>query len=227
MAAWRTDHPFDLVVTTGDNVYETGHPDRFNAVFFRPYACLLDQGVRFRATLGNHDIATDNGRPELEEPAFGMKARNYVVRKGGVRFVMADSNDLRLGWLDENLKPRKGDRWTIAVFHHPVFSSGAHGSTLDLRPALPRLLKKRGVDLVLNGHDHNYEATKKIGGIRYAITGGGGAYLRPCAAPAWFTDTCTARYHFLYVTAGSERIKVQAVGTGGRVFHTFRTRGRT
>lgn len=227
MCSWRSDHPFDLVITTGDNIYESGHPSRFEPAFFEPYACLLEDGVRFRATLGNHDIVTRNGSPELNEPAFGMKARNYIVRKGGVRFVMVDSNRLRSGWLENHLTPQEGDRWTIVVFHHPVFSTGAHGSTARFRPSLPRLFKRFDVDLVLNGHDHNYEVTKRLGGIRYATTGGGGASLRPCGEPAWFTDTCASRNHFLYVKAGENRLTVKAVGAAGRPFDVFRTKGRS
>ena len=223
---WRRDHPFDLIITTGDNIYETGHSSRFEVAFFEPYACLIESGVRFRATLGNHDIVTNDGRPELNEPALGMKARNYVIRKGGVRFVMVDSNRLRPGWIEKHLVPKAGDRWTVVVFHHPVYSTGAHGSTPGFRPTLPRLFEKYDVDLVLNGHEHSYEVTKKLKGIRYVITGGGGASLRPCGSPAWFTDRCASRHHFLYVKAAKERLTIKAVGIRGRPFHVFRTRGR-
>ena len=44
MCSWRVDHPYDLVVTTGDNVYPSGHPDDFSANFFEPYSCLLEAG---------------------------------------------------------------------------------------------------------------------------------------------------------------------------------------
>ena len=88
---------------------------------------LFDREVRFRATLGNHDIITRNGRPELNEARFGMNGRNYVVREGGVRFVMVDSNDLRRRWLRGALQAEEGDRWTVVVFHHPVYSSSKHG----------------------------------------------------------------------------------------------------
>lgn len=225
MCRFHQRKPFDLVVTTGDNVYDSGEPTRFDEVFFEPYACLLDAGVRFRATLGNHDIQTENGRPELEEPAFGFRGRNYVFRRDGVRFVMVDSNALRTEWLREALRPEEGDRWTIAVFHHPVFSSGEHGSTLGFEH-LPRLFRRRGVDLVLNGHDHNYEVTKSLGGIRYVVTGGGGASIRTCGAPLASTAVCIARYHFLEIVAGPKRIEVRAIPRRGRPFHSFTTTGR-
>ncbi|MFP5352649.1 MAG: metallophosphoesterase [Actinomycetota bacterium] len=226
MCRFHQRKPFDLVVTTGDNVYESGDPTRFGEVFFRPYDCLLDAGVRFRATLGNHDIVTGNGRPELNEPAFGFRGRNYVVRRDGVRLVMTDSNALRMDWLRTALRPEEGDRWTIVVFHHPVYSSGEHGSTPGLAEQLVPLFRRRGVDLVLNGHDHNYEASKPLGGIRYVVTGGGGASMRPCGAPLPTTAICIARYHFLEIEAGPNRIEVRAIPRRGRPFHTFTTMGR-
>jgi hypothetical protein len=226
MCRWRANHPFNLVVTTGDNIYPDGDPDLFDTEFFEPYACLLDHGVRFRATLGNHDVLTRDGRPEINEPAFGMCARNYVVRKKGVRFVFADSNGINRDWLRRALTAEKGDRWTIVAFHHPVFSSGTgHGSTPGFRPGLPRMFRRKGVDLALAGHDHVYSVSNRLGGIRYVVTGGGGAPLYGCA-DRWFTAQCVARHHFLSVTVRSGGVTVKAVPPSGRPFHEFRTAGR-
>ncbi|MBA2313353.1 MAG: metallophosphoesterase [Actinobacteria bacterium] len=226
MCKYRRRHPFNLIITTGDNVYDYGSPDRFEAAFFDPFECLLNAGVRFKAALGNHDGLTGNGRPELDEPLFGMPARNYVVRRLGVRFVIANSNRLRRKWLDRALKARAGDRWTIVAFHHPVFSPGTgHGSTSGFRPNLPRLFRRRGVDLVLNGHDHIYAVSRALKGIRYVVTGGGGAGLYGCR-PSWFSARCVAKHHFLHVTAG-RRLVVRAVPRWGPPFHEFRTSGRS
>lgn len=221
-----TNRTFQHVVTVGDNVYDEGHPDRFEEVFFRPYRCLLDGGVRFHAVLGNHDIRTDGGRPELEEPAFGMKARNYVWRAGGVRFVMANSNNFNFDWLRRALVAEAGDRWTVVVFHHPVYASGVYGPTPGLRPRLPRMFRNHGVDLVLNGHEHHYEVSKELRGIRYVVTGGGGASVRPCGEPRWFRNVCLSRFHFLEVVAGPDQILVKAIPARGRSFHRFTTDGR-
>lgn len=226
MCRWRRGHGFRLVVTTGDNVYPDGGRDRFRAAFFRPMRCLLENGVRFRAALGNHDVRTNDGRPELREPAFGMEGRNYVVRRNGVRFVIANSTPLNRDRLRRMLRTREGDRWTVVVFHHPVFSPGTtYGSTPGYRPELPRMFRRKGVDLVLNGHDHLYAVTKPLRRIRYAVTGGGGAALYPCGA-AWFSERCAARHHFLYVVAWADRIAVRAVPIAGPPFDRFRAEGR-
>ena len=226
MCKYRRKHPFNLVITTGDNVYDSGSPDRFESAFFDPFECLLNAGVRFKAALGNHDVLTNGGQPELDEPLFGLPSRNYVERRHGVRFVIANSNRLKRRWLGRALRARAGDRWTIAVFHHPVFSPGTgHGSTSGFRPGLPRLFRRRGVDLVLNGHDHVYAVTHPLRKIRYVVTGGGGAPLYGCR-PRWFSARCVAKHHFLHITAG-RRLVVRAVPRWGPPVHKFRTSGRS
>ncbi len=226
MCRWRNRHPFGLVFTTGDNVYDYGDPDEFEEKFFEPYRCLLENGVRFHAALGNHDVQTDNGRPELEEPAFGMPRRNYVIRHRGVRFVVADSTDLDPAWLRRATVAQDGDEWTLVFFHHPVYSVGDHGSTPGYRPALPRMFRNRDVDLVLNGHDHLYSVTRPLRRIRYLVTGGGGAPLYACG-DAWFVATCKSRHHFTYVVVRADRVVVHAVPAVGPRIHRFETAGRT
>ena len=225
MCRWRTNHPFRLVVTTGDNIYPSGEREHFQTNFFEPYACLFDKGVRFRASLGNHDVEANNGADELNEPAFGLRGRNYVIRRRGVRFIFVDGNDIQRRWLSRAVQTQRGDRWKIVVMHHPVYSSGNHGSTEEFHPWMPRLFERRGIDLVLQGHDHVYLLTKPIHRIRYVVTGGGGAGTGDCF-PADFVERCDARYHFLDVRVGSRRIRVTAVPDWGPPFDVFRTRGR-
>lgn len=225
MCSWRGNHPFDFVFTVGDNVYPDGDPDRFGVAFYRPYRCLTNDGVAFHAVLGNHDAMTNNGRAEVRNEAFGMGGRNYVVQAGGVRFVMMDSNDVNMDFLRRATRAEEGDLWTVVAMHHPVYSPGdGHGSEPGFRPKLPRLFRERGVDLVLQGHDHIYAVTKELRGIRYVVTGGGGAGLYGCTSQP-FSARCVERHHFLYVTATATELTVQAVPPRGKVFHTFTTDG--
>ena len=226
MCRWRDKHPFSVVLTTGDNIYPGGEPSNFDNNFFKPYACLRDAGVRFRAVLGNHDIVTDNGRPELDEPAFGMKNRNYVVRKERshftARFVMWESNYSDRDWLRGHLG---SDDWTVVAFHHPVFSPGPHGGMDDYTPSLPRLFARRGVDLVLNGHDHLYARMAPKRHVRYVVTGGGGAGTYDCENPD-VAQKCLERYHFLYIVVRERSLAVKAVPIEGRPIDEFFTAGR-
>lgn len=225
MCRRRAVEPFRLVVTTGDNVYPAGERDAFRRTFLRPYACLRNHGVRFHSSLGNHDYVTRKGEPELNEGRFGMPARNYVFRANGVRFVMVNSNEPNLEWIRRATRTQAGDRWTIVAFHHPMFSPGTHGSSMTLRRQLKPTFERRGVDLVLNGHDHIYSASRPIEGIRYVVSGGGGASLYGCSRK-WFVARCRARHHFLVVTARGDHLGVTAVPARGPSFHTFTTRGR-
>jgi hypothetical protein len=221
MCKWRKKHRFNLVITTGDNVYPDGAASHFEANFFEPFGCLLNRGVRWRSVLGNHDVVTDNGQPELDEPAFGMPKRNYVRRISGVRFVMVNSNDIRVEWLRRKLDDENGDQWTVVSFHHPVFSPGEHGSTPGYAEWMPKLFARKGVDLVVNGHDHLYGVTKPVRGVRYVVTGGGGASQYECHDEPKVV-VCKERYHFLYVRVTNSELVVRAVPAKGRVFHSFR-----
>jgi predicted phosphodiesterase len=222
MCEWHGENTFQLVVTTGDNVYPAGQPESFKEILYEPYDCLVDEGVVFRASLGNHDVVTDNGFHVMNEPLLGMNGeRNYVVRIGGVRFVIADSNDLDTDWLSEEIRSEEGDSWTVVLFHHPVFSPGTkHGSTGRFAESLAPLFTEHGVDLVLNGHDHIYSATREVGGVRYVVTGGGGAPLYECGELD-VVEVCEERHHFLYVEVRSEQLLVSAVPVEGEPFHTF------
>lgn len=218
MCRWRAKHPFDHVFTTGDNIYPDGDPALFEERFFKPYDCLHSEGVRWHAALGNHDIVIDGGRPEIEEPSFGIEARNYVVRLDGVRFVIADSNDLRMRFLRRKTRRSPDVRATIVLFHHPVMSAGdSHGPTPGFAEKLLGLFARRGVDLVLNGHDHVYSRSKPVGGVRYLVTGGGGALLNGCRAAIGIVR-CESRYHFLYLVIGEDSVRVKAVPASGRPF---------
>lgn len=225
MCRFRNKHSYSHVFTTGDNIYPDGDPADFKDNFYAPHACSLGDGVRWHSSLGNHDVITDGGRPEIDDPTFGIKRRNYVVRKAGVRFVLLDSNDLRMRFVRRATRSAEGDRWTVVLFHHPVFSGGTgHGPTPGFAEKLTELFSKRGVDLVLNGHDHVYSASKPVGGVRYVVTGGGGASLVGCRS-AIAIVRCESRHHFLYVTLTDRNIRVYAVPIKGSPFHTFKTTG--
>ena len=226
MCAYRKKHPFEHVFTTGDNVYPDGHPDRFDDAFFDPMDCLLSDGVKFHVSLGNHDVLTKNGLPQIRREIFGIPNRNYVFRKDGVRFVVADSNRLNYRWLRKATKPEIDDHWTIVLFHHPVYSGGTgHGATPNFAATLTPLFERRGVDLVLNGHDHVYSVTREVRGIRYVVTGGGGARTYGCrVSPP--VNKCIGRLHFLYVEATPTDLEVTVVPAKGKPIHRFSTRGR-
>jgi hypothetical protein len=167
---------FEFAIMLGDNMYGAERPQDFQQKFEKPYKPLLDAGVKFYASLGNHD----DPNQRFYKP-FNMNGeRYYAYTKGSVRFFALDSNymdEKQLDWLERELKA-SNDPWKIAYFHHPLYSSGArHGSEVDLRAQLEPLFLKYGVSAVFAGHEHFYERIHPQKGIAY-FTSGGAAKLR-------------------------------------------------
>lgn len=73
MARYHSQNEFNLAILAGDNIYNDGEIEKINAVFERPYQPLLKQGVKFHACLGNHDIRTDNGAPQVSYPGSTLR----------------------------------------------------------------------------------------------------------------------------------------------------------
>src|SRR4029453_906959 len=153
MAAARPTFPFDMVLMLGDNMYGRQDPQDFVTKFERPYAALLQAGVLFYATLGNHD--NQNNR---FYKAFNMGGERYFTFvKKNVRFFVLDTNQLdpkQRAWFDDTLQ-RSDDEWRICFFHHPIYSDGGRpGSDVAPRGALDALLLKNGAPLVFSGPTH-------------------------------------------------------------------------
>ncbi len=179
MATLHGRFPFEMVATVGDNLYGSQRPQDFRTKFEVPYKPLLDAGVKFYASLGNHD-----GREQRYYKLFNMDGKlyySYKAPKQDVRFIALETTYLapvQVKWLEEELKSSR-EEWKIVYFHHPLYSSGGtHGSDLKLRETLEPLFVKYGVSVVFSGHDHIYERTLPQKGIQYFVTGSGGQ-LRP------------------------------------------------
>jgi len=109
---------------------------------------------------------------------MGGKCYYKLTQAGGLaEFFMIDSTDFdnaQAGWLEQALRTSTA-RWKIAVFHHPLYSSGdKHGSNVNLRNQLEPLLTRYGVNAVFSGHDHVYERIKPQRGIYYFVLGSSG-----------------------------------------------------
>src|SRR6187399_3104865 len=122
MVKAHTSFPYELVLLVGDNLYGSDRPQDFVKKFEKPYKPLLDAGVKFYASLGNHD----DPNQRFYKP-FNMNGeRYYTYTKGPVRFFVLDSkymDEKQLAWLERELKA-SNDPWKIGYFHHPLYSSG-------------------------------------------------------------------------------------------------------
>ena len=216
--------PLDFVIAVGDNIYPDGGGRHFEKKFARPYAGLIREGVKFHAVLGNHDVRDGRG-DQCQYPLFNMNGQcHYTVKKGDglAEFFMIDSTAFDMtqaGWLEGVLKESTA-KWKIAVFHHPIYSSGEeHGSDVALRRRIEPLLARYGVNVVISGHDHTYERVKPQQGVQYFVTGAGGKVRpgdvnlgSPFRAMSYDRDN-----HYMQMVIEDQQINFQTIARSGAV----------
>ena len=217
MDAVAEGDPYDALVLLGDNVYPAGDPDQLDRTVLEPFGPVLGDGARLLAILGNHDVMDGHGEEQLER--LGQTGRWEAVDLGSVLFVGLDSNDAsnpaQLAWLEATLAA-SDDRWRVVALHHPPYSAGYQGSNLRARRTFGPIFERYGVQLVLSGHDHDYQRSKVIGGVTYLVTGGA-ADTRRTGKEA-FTAFSGSWHHFVDLAVYDDRILVQAVNQDGRSF---------
>ncbi len=183
----------DLVARTpgtlallGDIAYESGTPDEFARCFMPAWARFLP---RTRAALGNHEYANGESDASTARAILRLPADAwYSFELGAWHVIVLDSNCGEVGgcgpgtrqwlWLRRDLRQHREARCTLALWHHPRFSSGLHGADRRLGPFWALLAAARA-DVVLSGHDHDYERFAPVAGVRSFVVGTGGRGLRP------------------------------------------------
>ena len=187
------------VFTAGDNAYEHGSVADFRDCYGPTWGRFL---ARTRPAPGNHDHETRDLAGYLWY--FGAAAAPngtswYSYDLGSWHLVVLDSSCGDVGgcgpdseqgkWLTADLAASAA-RCTLAIWHHPRFSSGQHGNARDVAPFWEALYAA-GADVVINGHDHDYERfapqdpaghEDRAGGLREFVVGTGGAALREFGA---------------------------------------------
>jgi hypothetical protein len=179
------------VYTTGDNAYESGTPTEFANCYDPTWG---RHKARTRPAPGNHEYKTPgaSGYFGYFGARAGAKSRGYYAYDlGRWRVYALNSMCEKVGgcgptspmltWLKNDLaaNPRA---CALAYFHHPLFSSGEHGNQAKMRPTW-NALYAADTEVVLNGHDHDYErfapqtprgAADAARGIRQFVVGTGG-----------------------------------------------------
>jgi len=173
MGRFHQRFPFEFVVMLGDNIYGGQTAADFKLKFEDPYKPLLDGGVKFYASLGNHD----NPNERFYKPFNMGGKRYYSFKNANATFFALDSNYMdpeQVSWLQQQLSGSSSD-WKICFFHHPLHSDGQfHGADVDFRDRIAPILEKNGVNVVLSGHDHVYERIAPQHGISYFVIGNSG-----------------------------------------------------
>jgi hypothetical protein len=192
------DYPEATIATLGDNAYQHGTREEFEACYGPSWGKFKE---RTMPATGNHDEATKNAQGFWDY--FGAKGGPYdkyyySYDLGSWHMVVLNSDCWRVGgceigdpqaeWLRRDLE-RHSAVCTLAVWHRPPFSSGRYGApneTGRVRP-LWRVLYEQGVDVLLTGHEHSYERFAPMNtagnrddaqGVRLFVVGTGGGNLR-------------------------------------------------
>ena len=192
------ESPQAIVFTTGDNVYPDGTLEEFESCYAETWGRFKN---RTRPSPGNHDYTTQDASGYFGY--FGEAAGNpgegyYGYEAGEWQVLTLNSNCDEIGGCDQGSPQEQwlrgqlassGAQCTLAYWHHPLFSSGFHGGDRSVRP-LFQALHDGGAEVVVNGHDHNYErfapqdangTHDPIAGVREFVAGTGGTGNRPIA----------------------------------------------
>jgi 3',5'-cyclic AMP phosphodiesterase CpdA len=230
------------VFTLGDNVYSSGTTEQFEKCFTPAWGDPKRRIMKsLHPTPGNHEYYTPNADPYYKYfgPAAGVVGKGYysydvakwhIVVVNSELFVNSIFSDSarkeQLDWVTQDLKEHKA-LCTIAYWHHPRFSSGWHGNDARFN-ALWQILYKDGVDLVLNGHDHDYERFAPVNpagildstkGIAEIVAGTGGEDLRGFnAIVPNSVFRIEGRVGVLLLTLGDKEWRSAWVEVGGRVW---------
>jgi 3',5'-cyclic AMP phosphodiesterase CpdA len=215
--AWEAAHPADLLLTLGDNDY-TESPPAFRQNWKDAFGWLGAAGVEVRGTLGNHDVHVDGGRYELDP--LNMPAKRYERSLPGLDLFVLNSNsvgDRQTAWLKQHLAASTA-KWKVVSFHHPAYTCGGYLSNPAVLSRWVPLFRQYGVQLVLSGHDHNYQRFAPSHGVTYLVHGGGGQELyslRSC--PAGYPRRAFARksHGFLDLVVRPNTLRVRAVNLSG------------
>jgi hypothetical protein len=180
---------------------------------------------------GNHEYCTDDARPFRDAFAlfenggandpYGTE-RWYSLNWGDAHIVVLDTEkiaDSQLRWLERDLTDNTLP-WVIAVGHRPPYSSGNHGSDMNVRERFAPLFEQHGVDLAFFGHEHNYERTVPMNGVTYVVTGGAGRGTR-AVSTSEFTAFSARVAHFVYMTIEADVLRMHAIDATGRDFDSL------
>jgi len=233
--------PADFLLHTGDIVYPDGERSGYEPRFFAPYRALLSR-VAFWPCLGNHDIKDNGGaayRDIFEVPENGPPGltpeHNYWFDYAAARVAVVDTN-VDEAVLRERVAPwlravlaAPGPRWRFVAFHHPPHTGGKYKPDERVQRTLVPVLEETGVDVVFNGHDHNYQRTHPLrggqvvsndAGVVYVVTGAGGARLYDMLStpPPYIAEHEHRRWSFTHVILRGDELVLQQIGTDGQPF---------
>jgi hypothetical protein len=227
----------DFLLNTGDMVNEGASAGDWQQ-FFDIEREILAENVLY-PSVGNHDRqgrgrTADNYRKYFSLPENSPDPeRYYAFTYGNSRFLILDSNAYsfaltdQTAWIEEQLQAARLDPAIAHIFvtmHHPPYSISLHGGHAELREAWTPLYEKYQVAAVFSGHDHVYSRAE-TGGVRYFVSGGGGAPLYPRRSGRALDERATVYFervnHYIRVHVIGGAIEVSAFRADGTLIEAL------
>jgi len=211
-----------FVINSGD-IVANGEDEALWTEFFHTAAKMLSQSPFFPC-LGNHERS---GAAYLR---YFDYAREYSFDYGNVHFATIDTNQpvseyaAQDEWLKKDLADHQSATWRVVFFHHTPFTcvtkDGRREAAEKLRARLEPILKAGNVQLVINGHDHDYQH-HLASGINYLVSGGGGAPLYEVIADTPFVKFAKMVHHYCEISVDGAKMHVRAVEADGKLVDEF------
>jgi Icc-related predicted phosphoesterase len=213
----------DFAVHVGDLVAQGMYDSEWDR-FFEIERALLANVPLFPCP-GNHE-----GNDQRYFQAFVLPGneRWYSFDWGNTRIISLQIDAImpfgtqseQVQWLESTLAASTQE-WVIVVFHIPPYDAlpedeMGYAARVNIVPVLERY----GVDLVISGHNHNYQRSL-VNGITYIVTGGGGAELYPIDQPDPDTEAYYNGHHFVLFNVNGGTLSGQVIAVDGKIVDEF------
>lgn len=252
------DYDYNFFISAGDNV-QGGNRARSWHDFLQ---IMTEQGKNhpYMSSIGNHDIKRKENSVNFNDffPYDYASPSHYYYSfdYSNAHFIVLDTFDLenskdeylsdeQISWLREDLDINQ-DKWLFVLIYKPPYSTAYHNMNYDLISQLCPIFYQYEVDVVISGHEHNFESfwtnrTEDWGGTLYLISGGGGAPIhreilyRPknpwkhiwhnASLEPYQNDYITLHdqlygeliYHFVYFEVNHDTLHIQAIRIDGSI----------
>lgn len=204
---------------------------------------VIALGVGFVYNRQIRSILTQKvGSPEHDVPVAPLPSADQPDQRWAVIGDVGDGGDLewrpaatmdvagredpydleQLAWLEDTLAASDAP-WRIAAVHQPPYSAGYQGSDRAVREAFSPIFERHGVQLVLSGHDHDYQRSVPIGGVTYVVSGAGAG--SPRTGTEDYTAYSAAVLSYVDVGVYPDRLLLRAIDHELMVFDEFSITG--
>ena len=233
----------DFVMFGGD-ITNTGTGTEYDSWF--DYAPTFIQNSVFYHTVGNHEIVSDASFVNYKS-LFTMPGNEeyFSFSYGNAIFLVINSEKpsdaAQLAWLQSTLAANTGKTWKFVMLHRPFYTSPSHTGEMDSYfGTIWKAFDDYGVDVVLNGHTHNYQRSKPINrnvstttavaeygsnpgqGRCEIVAGAAGAPLSGAATSGlWWLQSTLNDHHYCNIAIDGNTLSFKAYKNDQTIFDQF------